>query len=187
VAQRKILLDTNSYLRLAKDIHPLLFEEFGPDACCLYVLKELEDELDASRRLQTKFEWASQLDYKENRSHRLTVSRKDRKAIDEAFTFIWDHIQAEQPGPSRVDAIHLAHAYVLGVPLVSDDRDLLAVAKTFDIQAMKSLDLLRLMMDCGHIKIDKVNSIVEYWRYWKDIPFDLDEDFERLFRSGPSS
>src|SRR5690606_4044435 len=47
VAQRKILVDTNSYLRLAQSIHPLLFSEFGPNACCLYVLKELDDELNA--------------------------------------------------------------------------------------------------------------------------------------------
>jgi len=187
MAQRKILVDTNSYLRLAKDIHPLLFEEFGPDTCCLYVLKELDDELNANRRLQTKFEWANEPEYKENRGHRLTVGRKYRKAIDEAFTFIWEHIQTEHPGPSRVDAIHLAHAFVLQIPLVSDDRDLLEVAKTFDIQAMKSLELLRMMLDCGHVTVQKVNAIVEYWRYWKDTPFDLSEDFERLFGTDSGS
>jgi hypothetical protein len=181
VAQRKILLDTSSYLRLAKSIHPLLFEQFGLDACCLYVLKELDDELSANRRLRTKFDWANELEYRENRSHRLTISRKERKAIDDAFSFIWDHVQTEQPGPSRIDVRHLAHAYVLGIPLVSDDRDLLAVANTFDIARMKSIELLRLMLDRDHITIEKVSSIVQFWRYWKETPFDLDEDFERLF------
>lgn len=183
MAQRKILLDTNSYLRLAKDLHPLLFREFGPDACCLYVLKELDDELSANGRLQTKFEWANEPEYVENRKQRLMVSRKQRKEIDDAYSIIWDHVQTEQPGPSRVDVIHLAHAFVLGIPLVSDDRDLLTVAKTFDITAMKSLDLLRLMVDCNHTTVQKVTAIVEYWRYWKDAPFDLDEDFARLFGS----
>ncbi len=181
MAQRKILLDTNSYLRLAKDIHPLLIKEFGPDACCLYVLKELDDELNANRRLQTQFEWANEPEYRENRKNRLAVSRKERTAINESFSFIWEHVQTEQPGPSRVDVLHLAHAYALKVLLVSDDRDLLAVAKTFDIHAIKSLDLLKMMVDCEHVTIARVNAIVEFWRYWKDTPADLDKDFERLF------
>lgn len=181
MAQRKILLDTNSYLRLAKSIHPLLFEEFGPEACCLYVLKELDDELGGNPRLRTKFDWANEPEYRENRGHCLTVSRKDKKSIDDAFSFVWDYVQTDQPGPSRIDVRHLAHAYVLHIPLVSDDRDLLAVADVFGIVRMKSIELLRLMLDCDHITIEKINTIVQFWRYWKDTPFDLGEDFRRLF------
>lgn len=181
MAQRKILLDTNSYLRLAQELHPLLFQEFGPDACCLYVLKELDDELSANHRLQTKFEWADRPEYRENRAHRLTISKKDKQAIENARSFIWGYVQTDHPGPSRIDALHLAYAFALGIPLVSDDRDLLEVANEFDIQTMKTLDLLRLMVDCEHIKIEKVRAIVEFWRYWKDTPFGLNEDVERLF------
>ena len=32
--QRKILLDSNSYLRLAQTIHPLLHVEFGHECHC---------------------------------------------------------------------------------------------------------------------------------------------------------
>lgn len=31
--------------------------------------------------------------------------------------FIWDHVESELPGPSRVDALYLAHGYVLGFPV----------------------------------------------------------------------
>lgn len=181
MAQRKILVDTNSYLRLAHSIHPLLFEEFGPDGCCLYVLKELDDEIHASSRLQTKFEWAMDAQFRENRRYRLTIARKQKKEIADALSFIWDHIQSSRPGPSRIDALHLAYAYVLAIPVVSDDRDLLAVADDFGITRIKSLELLRMMVDCAHIDMAKVNAIVGFWRYWKDTPFDLDADFERLF------
>ena len=34
-AQAKILLDSNSYFRLAREIHPLLFQEFGDKNYCL--------------------------------------------------------------------------------------------------------------------------------------------------------
>lgn len=181
MAQLKILLDTNSYLRLAYTIHPLLFQEFGPDACCLYVLKELDDELNASHRLQTKFAWALQDEFVANRRYQLTASRKQKAEIATATSFIWDHVQTEQPGPSRIDVRHLAYGFVLKAPLVSDDRDLLAVARTFDIEVMKSIELLQLMLECEHISAQKLDALVAYWRYWQDTPSDLDEDFERIF------
>ena len=51
MAQTKLLIDSNSYFRLAKSLHPLLFEEFGADNYCLYVLKELEEEWSRNPRL----------------------------------------------------------------------------------------------------------------------------------------
>ena len=43
MAQQKLLLDSNAYLRLARSIHPLLFVEFGEDRTCLYLAEA--DEL----------------------------------------------------------------------------------------------------------------------------------------------
>ena len=40
--QSKVLVDSNSYFRLAKSIHPLLFQTFGDEEYCLYVLPELD-------------------------------------------------------------------------------------------------------------------------------------------------
>ena len=47
--QRKLLLDTNAYLRLARSVHPLLFSDFGEDRICLY----LNNESASSRRSWT--------------------------------------------------------------------------------------------------------------------------------------
>ena len=55
MAQRKLLLDSNAYLRLAQSIHPLLFVEFGEDRTCLYLTEDFEREFARSRRLGTKF------------------------------------------------------------------------------------------------------------------------------------
>lgn len=52
--QSKILLDSNSYFRLAKSIHPLLFQEFGNKKYCLYVLPELDKEYERQPRLKNK-------------------------------------------------------------------------------------------------------------------------------------
>jgi len=43
--QSKILIDTNTYIRLAQSIRPLLFMPFGESEYCLHILQELNDEL----------------------------------------------------------------------------------------------------------------------------------------------
>jgi len=61
--QHKILLDSNAYFRLAKSVHPLLFQEFGPDRACLYVLPELEQEYQRQPRLKAKFPWVEEEEF----------------------------------------------------------------------------------------------------------------------------
>ena len=60
MAQQKLLLDTNAYLRLARSIHPLLFVEFGEDRTCLYLAEDFETEFARSRRLHSKFPWVDE-------------------------------------------------------------------------------------------------------------------------------
>ena len=170
MAQSKILVDSNSYFRLAKSIHPLLFQAFGEDEYCLYVLPELDDELSKSSRLKHKFSWAEEEEYSQNRQHYPAVSRKQQRAIDDAYEYIWNHITTEAPGPSPVDARYLAYAYVLGISVVTDDADMLAVAEMFGIKTLKTLDLMKLMVNNGHIDMLKVREIISYWRYWGDLP-----------------
>ena len=85
--QRKLLLDTNAYLRLARSIHPLLFIESGEDQTCLYLIEEFEREFARSRRLRGKFPWVDAPEYQENRSVRLQIGRKERRAIQTAIDF----------------------------------------------------------------------------------------------------
>jgi hypothetical protein len=108
VAQTKILLDSNSYFRLAKSIHPLLFQEFGRERYCLYVLRELQDEFDRQPRLQRKFSWVDNPEFRENRSKMLSLSRIQNNKLPTVFDFMWDHVLAELPGPSRVDVTILS-------------------------------------------------------------------------------
>ena len=86
--QRKLLLDTNAYLRLARSVHPLLFIEFGEDQTCLYLIEEFEQEFARSRRLRGKFPWVDAPEYQENRGVRLQIGRKERRAIQTAIDSI---------------------------------------------------------------------------------------------------
>jgi hypothetical protein len=185
VPQSKILIDTNAYFRLAQSIRPLLKVKFGEENYCLYVVKELQQEFDRNSRLRNKFPWVSEPEYSENRAHRLQLSRKERNEIDQAFDFIFDHARTVYPGVSRVDVTILAHAYILGIPVVTDDGDMLALANDFEIQTFRVLDLLKLMLDCKHINIQKVREIAAYLAYANDKPREYGRDFKKLFGEFP--
>ena len=178
--QSKILVDTNSYLRLAQTIRPLLFVPFGDNEYCLYILPELNDEL-ANRRLNSKFPWVDEEEYLENRKSFPTVGRKQKRAILTNFDFIWDFVQTELPGPSRVDALYIAYALELGVPVVTDDQDMTELAKEFEVPVMPTLELLKIMHDSNHADLKKIKGIVEYWRAIGDCPANLHRDLKKFF------
>lgn len=185
MAQTKILLDTNSYFRLAKSIHPLLFQEFGDKCCCLYVLEELEQEYVRNPRLQNKFSWVNDREYRENRTQRLTLSRQQKKELPTVYEFLWNHVQTELPGPSRLDVTALSHGHVLGISVVTDDADMITLAKVFDVKIIKTLELLKLMLDSAHIDMAAVHRIAAYWSYEDDRPKDYYKDYRRLFGEEP--
>lgn len=55
---------------------------------------------------------------------------------------MFDHKRTAYPSVSWVDVTMLAHAYVLGLPVVTDDTDMLALAKDFESSKAKVLPLL---------------------------------------------
>ena len=184
MAQSKILVDTNCYLRLAQSIHPLLFSPFGQNEYCLYVIPELNVELQG-HHLRSKFPWIDQSEFVEGRKHFPTVSRKQKKSIEETFDFLWDYVESELPGPSRVDARFVAYALELQIPLVTDDEDMIQLAKAFGAAVMRSLDLLKLMLDEGHVDMKKIEAIVAYWRHIGDTPGRLTERYRQVFGAKP--
>jgi len=180
MAQSKILVDTNAYLRLAKTIRPLLFMPFGENEYCLYVLPELNEELK-NYKLQNTFYWVTEDEYVQNRQHFPSIGRKQKKAISQTFEYVWDYVQTDLPGPSRVDALYVSHAIELDIPVITDDQDMTALAKVFDAKVMSTLELLKIMLDCGHTDMKTIKTLCEYWRQFGDRPANLEADFKRLF------
>jgi hypothetical protein len=178
--QSKILVDTNTYLRLAKTIRPLLFVPFGTNEYCLYILPELNKEL-ASHKLQSKFHWITEAEFDENRKHFPAIGRKQKKSIEQTFDYLWDHVQTELPGPSRVDALYIAYALELDIPVVTDDQDMTELAQAFDAKVMPTLALLKIMLDCGHTDLKTINGLCDYWRHITDLPANFKADYQRLF------
>ncbi len=181
MAQSKILLDSNTYFRLAKSIHPLLDVVFGEQEYCLYVLRELDDEYDRSRVLKKKFEWVNSEEHFLNRQKRLSVSKMQRREIELTIEFLKEYKLSNQLGISPVDIKCLAYGYVIKIPVATDDLDMLTVADVFDISTMKTLELMALMYKCGHISMKKITEIAAYWEYLDDRPAGFRDDFEKLF------
>jgi len=84
-----------------------------------------------------------------------------------------------------VDIVGLAYAYVLKIPVVTDDSDMLEVAKEFEISTYKTLELMKLMMDSGFVKMKQIRSIASYWAYQNDTPKSFRKDFKMLFSEDP--
>jgi len=62
---------------------------------------------------------------------------------------------------------------------------MLVLADASSIQAMKTLELLRMMVDCCHATIERVISAAGYWRFANDLPKDYDTDSRRLSHRCP--
>lgn len=185
MSQNRILVDTNAYFRLAQSIRPLLGEEFGAKKYCLYCIKELQDEYNRSPRLKNTFTWVNDPEYVKNRTHLLKTTNAEKMEIKRAYDFMYDFVRNVHPGVSKIDVRCLAHAEQLGIPVVTDDEKMRIVAEVYEINTYKTLELLKLILDCRYIKIDKVREIAAYWIYLNDRPKDFAVDFKKLFGEAP--
>jgi hypothetical protein len=183
--QSRILVDSNAYFRLAQSIHPLLNVEFGDKRYCLYCLKELQEEYNRNPRLVNTFSWVNDPEYVKNRAHLLKVSRQEKSEIKRAYEFIFDYVRNVHPGVSKVDVLCLAHAEQLCIPVVTDDEEMRIVAGVYGIKTCKTLELLKLMLDCRYIDIVKVREIAAYLSYSNDKPKDFIVDYKKLFAERP--
>jgi len=183
--QTKILVDTCSYLRLARNIHPLLAVAFGKAGYTLYAHDALTKEFSRQDRLENKFEWFKERAYVENRSRPLQVGRKEAKEIAANDEFMWEHVKAENLKPSPVDVRILATAAALEIRLITDDQDLLDMARMYGVHADPTLEMMKLMLDEKHIDRDKVRQVVAQWSYDRDTPANFKTDYRRLFGEAP--
>ena len=167
----RLVLDSNSYFRLACSIRPLLDASFRPEPYRLAVLKELDEEFKRSSRLQSKFFWVRQPEYQnDRRKGLLTVSQKDREQVELVFDYILHNEAIEGSGVSLVDIRVLAIAQVLKYTAVTDDGDMRAAAEAFGIPVCSTIELMKRMLDCGHVDMTTIRQIVELWDYENDLP-----------------
>ena len=176
-----ILVDSCSYFRLAQSIDPLLKTPFCDEGHTLGVIKELNEEHDRSPTLQHKFFWVSKPAYRENRKRCFSLSTEQKSDIKTACYFMRETGRDLKLGVSPVDIKALAYCHVLSIPIVSDDADMLALAKEYELQTYTSLELMRLLLDCLAIDMTTVRTIASYWIYQNDTPKSYKKDYKKLF------
>jgi len=182
MAQSKILVDTNIYLRFAQSIHPLLFRPFCPDEFTLYITHRFQREYDRQPRLREKFCWVNEDMYSENRSQRINISISQQNEAALAIGYISDYSLAQSLGVQDVDIDILAHALALDVPVVTDDRDMTLLANVFSIEVWNSLQLMKAMLDCNHVSQKDIDALVNYMEYMEDLPWRrYVQDYARMF------
>jgi hypothetical protein len=179
--EEKLLIDSNSYFRLAQNLHPLLNNPFGKDNYCINILKECDKEYNKNTGLQNKFTWVNQEEYKENRKNQIFYNDSTENAIYNNLNFIKLFAREKHLLVSEVDLKYLATALELEITLITDDSDMIEVANEFEIKVLKSLELLKLMCDSDFITKEKVKEITDYWCYLKDKPKDFKKDCKKLF------
>lgn len=177
-----ILLDSNVYFRLARSIHPLLKIPLTNNGPFLAVTSHLDQEYNrADERLKKKFFWVKEKRYSENRKDCFPLTRDQNNEIEITFYFMRETARDKKLSTSQVDIRILAHAYVLSIIIVSDDSDLLVLAKEYEVETLNSLELLNKMIEYKFTDIEKVIEIVEYWKYLCDCPKNYKADCKRLF------
>jgi hypothetical protein len=185
MAQTKIIVDSNSYFRLAQNIHPLLCQPFGDDELTLYIHADLSAEFKYSSRLRNKFHWVSESKYVTNRGRSINISKAQKKEIESTYEYLWEHVKDEfldqrSRGPSPIDTRIVATGLILKIRVITDDRDMIELGETFGVHQLTSLELMKLMLDEEHIDDGKIDQVVAQWIYDNDTP---NKDWKKEFKS----
>lgn len=193
------LLDTNTYLRLAKRVRPLLGVEFGQKPYVLTVLKDVEDEVRRSRTLQFKFPWFDNEDFGEERdATQVRLKADERLLLENAQSVMRGHVLSEvdryttggrQP-PSEIDCRVLAFGQVREAIVVTDDLGMHLLAADFDIPVWHGWQLLAKMRTAKVVNNDLVREIYEaleangdLTQTWRDAKH---SEFGRIFGTAPN-
>lgn len=180
------LLDTCSYLRLAKDVHPLLGSHFLIPPETTQIISEVHTEWSKAPHLQSKFHWVSEAQYSSNRSANLvqlsgkmpTQLFQMRRSLSQFSRSNGKEIKAQGFSiPSSEDCLVLAYVFCLNqvginAITVSDDGGLEWLAQQMSIPCTRSLGLVHRMFTLGKLPVNKIQSMAAYLAYMNDLPKD---------------
>ena len=169
-----VLLDTNAYLRLAKRVKPLLGKEFGQKDYSLTILKQVEDEVHHSSRLQFHYPWFDDQDLVNERlAARVRLSKDEKGRLDAAVSVLQAHVLSNVTSyttlnrnpPSPTDCFILAFGQIRPAIVVTDDLGMHLLARDFDIPVWHGHELLK---RCSARNALKTCWCVKSMRPWRN-------------------
>lgn len=147
-----VLLDTNTYLRLAKRVRPFVGLKFGQVPYLLAIHKVTEDEVHRNPHLRFKNPWFDGPEFAEERLAKQVRLTKDEKAqIDAAQSVLMGWVQMDvsrftsfgRSPPGYADCWLLAFGQVRPAVVVTDDLGMHELASDFkDIKVWHGYELL---------------------------------------------
>ncbi|GAB3500163.1 hypothetical protein GCM10027399_25880 [Curvibacter fontanus] len=164
----QVLLDTNTYLRLAKRIRPAVGRQFGQVPYVLVILKAVEDEVHRNARLKFLNPWFDAAEFAEERlakQVRLTTAEKeDMRLVQDVLlgTVQMDVQQYTSNGrspPGFTDCWLLAYGQVKGAIVVTDDLGMHTLAAETGLKVWHGYELLAKLLTAKVVDNDLVREI----------------------------
>lgn len=189
----QVLLDTNTYLRLAKRIRPAVGREFGQVPYVLVILKAVEDEVHRSARLRFLNPWFDEPEFAQERLAKQTrlntAEKQDLKLVQDVLLGtvqldVAKYTTGRSP-PGATDCWLLAYGQVKDAIVVTDDLGMHTLAADAGLKVWHGFELLAKLRTAKIVDNDLVREIfdalerngdmTETWREAKH------KEFSRIF------
>lgn len=147
----EVLLDTNTYLRLAKRIRPAVGRQFGQVPYVVVILKAVEDEVHRSPRLKFHNPWFDEPEFAQERlAKQKRLSADDKSAMTLVQDVLLGMVQMEvdkytshgRHPPGATDCWLLAYAQVKNAVVVTDDLGMDTLASEAGLKVWHGFELL---------------------------------------------
>jgi predicted nuclease of predicted toxin-antitoxin system len=194
----EVLLDTNTYLRLAKRIRPAVGRQFGQVPYVVVILKVVEEEVHRSPKLQFKNPWFDEPELVQERMAKQTrlsaAEKQDMKLVQEVLlgTVQLDIDKYTSHGrspPGATDCWLLAYGQVKDAIVVTDDLGMHTLAAEAGLKVWHGFELLAKLKSAKVVDNDLVREIFDalernsdMTETWRKAKFD---QFGKIFGSKP--
>ena len=190
----EVLLDTNTYLRLAKRIRPVVGRQFGQVPYVVVILKAVEDEVHRSPRLKFHNPWFDEPEFAlERLAKQKRLSADDKSAMTLVQDVLLGMVQMEvdkytshgRHPPGATDCWLLAYAQVKNAVVVTDDLGMHTLASEAGLKVWHGFELLAKLKTARVVDNELIREIydalerngdmTETWRQAKH------REFARIF------
>ena len=190
----EVLLDTNTYLRLAKRIRPVVGRQFGHVPYVVVILKAVEDAVHRSPRLKFHPPWFDEPEFAQERlAKQKRLSADDKSAMTLVQDVLLGMVQMEvdkytshgRHPPGATDCWLLAYAQVKNAVVVTDDLGMHTLASEAGLKVWHGFELLAKLKTARVVDNELIREIydalerngdmTETWRQAKH------REFARIF------
>ena len=194
----EVLLDTNTYLRLAKRIRPAVGRRFGQVPYVVVILKAVAEEVHRNPKLQFKNPWFDEPEFAQERIAKQTrlsaAEKQDMKLVQEVLmgTVQLDIDKYTSHGrspPGATDCWLLAYGQVKGAIVATDDLGMHTLATEVGLKVWHGFELLAKLKSAKvasnelvrdiYDALERNGDMTETWRKAKY------EEFVKIFGSEP--